>query len=392
MFKKRKNDVLKHEKKKMHLLILTNIPTPNQIDLFSEIAKYFQLKVLYCAGKESNRNWKVNFGNGYNYSVLPGITLFKNLHFNPTIIWHLLNKKYDCYILGGSYIIPTFVIASLTLSLFKKTWLYWGESLHFEKKSKIKRSLKKIFRWPITKLSAGILAIGSMAAKTYSEAGIDKKHIYIFPYVEGIKKFQISLAKKYQRRKDIDNKFKTQDKILFLYTGQLIARKGVKYLLRAFTMLKYEYNNVALLILGNGERETKLKKYVQEQSISDIHFLGFIQPTQIPYYFTSADVLVFPSLDDGWGLVINEAMSAGLPIISTTKVGAAIDLVQQGGNGFLVETNNSEALYQAMKFFVKYPEKIISFGGKSKFIIENWTPEKSAKKLLLIILGMLKKT
>src|SRR5690348_2274431 len=128
----------------------------------------------------------------------------------------------------------------------------------------------------------------------------------------------------------------------------MIARKGVDLLLAAFDRLVATGANVQLLLVG---READLPSFMQTVSPAGrakIRYEGFRAPDSLAEYFGRSDVFVLPSRHDGWGVVVNQALAAGLPVIVSDAVGAGVDLVEDGVNGMRVAANDMKALYQAL--------------------------------------------
>lgn len=147
---------------------------------------------------------------------------------------------------------------------------------------------------------------------------------------------------------DIDEK-KLHERVTFLFLGALIKRKGVMDLLQATKQLADTgITNFKILIAGSGEEEQNLKNYVTENKISDhVEFLGWVGNDDKPGLFEKSDVLVLPSYNEGLPIAILEAMSYGLPIIST-NVGSIAEAVQEGKNGFLIALGDVNALADSM--------------------------------------------
>ena len=97
-------------------------------------------------------------------------------------------------------------------------------------------------------------------------------------------------------------------------------------------------------MLGEGPLRGELERYAATHSVPDVHFIGFKNQTRLPTWYRSASVLAVPSEDEPWGLVINEAMCCGVPVITTEEVGAAADLVQDGVTGYLYPCGNVSEL------------------------------------------------
>ena len=117
-----------------------------------------------------------------------------------------------------------------------------------------------------------------------------------------------------------------------MYMSRIIPRKGLDVLIKAFSLLRRKRSDVSLLIGGDGPFRQYCEKLLKSMKIPDVSFAGSITPQSVIDIYQQADVFVLPSYLKGnqyeaWGLVINEAMSMSLPIITTTAVGAAYDLV-----------------------------------------------------------------
>jgi len=123
---------------------------------------------------------------------------------------------------------------------------------------------------------------------------------------------------------------------VILYCGQFIERKGLRYLIEAFAAVKEQLEDVALVLIGYGPMHGWLLSEVKRLGLSDVHILEHVEVTDMPRIYALADVFVLPSLQETWGLVVNEAMACGLPLIVSDKVGAGVDLVAEGMNGFVV--------------------------------------------------------
>ena len=149
------------------------------------------------------------------------------------------------------------------------------------------------------------------------------------------------------------------------------------YLLKAFQEVKREVKDAALLIVGSGELEKELRKYVNDNHIEDVIFYGFLQKEDLPKIYAVADVFVFPTLGDIWGLVINEAMSAGLPIITTSSAGASADLIKD--NGFVVPPGDVTGLRDKIMEIFRTEGLGKLMGKRSLEIINTFTIKESAK-------------
>ncbi len=156
--------------------------------------------------------------------------------------------------------------------------------------------------------------------------------------------------------------------IRFLYCGQLVERKGVDLLLEAFCDVAQHSPNCNLTFVGDGPLRNELQRQVPESLKDRVVFAGFQAVDQLPAFFAAADVFALPSRHDGWGVVVNQAVGAGLAVITTETVGAGNDLVDEGQNGFRIPANSADAIRTAITSFTEHPEQAARFGKRSQQI------------------------
>ncbi len=135
---------------------------------------------------------------------------------------------------------------------------------------------------------------------------------------------------------------------MFLFSGSLIARKGVDLLARAFVRLVAEVDQVRLRIVGEGELRDAVAQTLGPVN-ERVEFVGFKDWHDLPGEYAHADVLCVPSRYDGWGLVVPEGLASGLPVIATDRTGAALEFIETGRNGWVVRAGDENALLCAMR-------------------------------------------
>src|SRR5699024_11074740 len=131
--------------------------------------------------------------------------------------------------------------------------------------------------------------------------------------------------------------------------GQFIYRKGFDILLAAWKDLDKKYQ---LIILGGGELEGEYRRYIERCSYQNVFVLGFMPKEDLFKYYEASDVFVLPTREDIWGLVVNEAMACGLPVITTEKCIAGMEYIDNGVNGFIVPTENPGILHDKMEYLL----------------------------------------
>ena len=269
--------------------------------------------------------------------------LFCLLKNRPNIV---ISSNWDSYRSIVSYIYAI---------LFKKRFILWIEQ--WKRPSKSNNLIKRFRRFLIHLISIilvrncdALIATGT-ASKQYA-LHLGKDPSGLFTSIQCANDLSAERSMKSSSSKSLEGK------ITFLYLSRIIPYKGLDILIRAFSMLRSKRNNIQLVIAGDGS----FRQYCEDLSSSlgtpDIIFLGPVNPRLAGKTYERADVFVLPSYFrdnqyEAWGLVVNEAMSMSLPVISTDAVGAAYDLIIEGHNGFIVKNNNVIDLCEAMERIIE---------------------------------------
>ncbi len=349
------------------------MPSPYVQDLFEQLANdpRIDLRVLYLEQEAPDTHWGPQSMPSY-ASVLPGRWLGvggARIHLNPTVRSALDNSLADLTIVVG-YVGLTNQLAMWHLSRHQRPWAFWGEIPGLHRRGRIGNWLRSRAQSPL-KLASGIAAVGSHAVAEYRRivddmngprlSGPSKEdsdcHKPVFrnlPYVCDIGTFAAAAKSR-----------TSASTLRFLYCGQLIERKGVDLLMTAMENLIADGFDASLDLIGEGPLRGSLESRLNEHSQGRIRFLGFRPVGDLPLLFSDADVFILPSRHDGWGVVVNQAVGAGMPIIATETVGASNDLVKPGENGFRIAVDSCEAIVSAMKSLCMDRSMVKEFGQRS---------------------------
>ncbi len=168
----------------------------------------------------------------------------------------------------------------------------------------------------------------------------------------------------------------------FIFVGRLIEYKNLFLFLEAFGMGKTKSkNNWGVIILGDGQQKEDLQRFVNNKNIQNITFQKGVSWQQVPEYLALSNVLVLPSYSEPWGLVVNEAMACGMPVIVSEMCGCAVDLVKNGENGFVFSPNNIDQLTGLLLKFMNQEVDFEQMGRVSEKIIQEYSPENVAKEM-----------
>lgn len=171
----------------------------------------------------------------------------------------------------------------------------------------------------------------------------------------------------------------------FLTSCRFVEKKNLHGLLTAYAQYCKHARNSAwhLVIIGDGPLRPQLETQISELHLSyQVHLPGFKQYNELPDYYGLASVYIQSSTTEQWGLVVNEAMASGLPVLVSDRCGCAPDLVQGGANGYTFDPLDVERLADLMVKITADQAKLDRMGQESQKIISNWTPETFAENLL----------
>lgn len=163
-------------------------------------------------------------------------------------------------------------------------------------------------------------------------------------------------------------------KKIAITVGQFIRRKGFDVLLNAWVKCDKEYE---LYIIG-AEPTKEYLDIKEELHLENVHFEGFKTKEELKCYYQAADLFVFPTREDIWGLVVNEAMANGLPVITTDKCVAGLELIKDGENGYIVPTENSEMLASKINELMRNDSLRLSMAMNGLQKIRRYTVENMA--------------
>jgi glycosyltransferase involved in cell wall biosynthesis len=356
------------------VLFLTVMPSPYQRELFKALHTdgRMEVRVLYCTEDAHDRNWSDPDLDSYE-QVLPRKTiawLGPSAHLNPSVINILRNDPSELFVLSD-YSVPTTQIAMRYLTWRKKPWVFWGEAPGFRQGGALTNFLRHQLQRPIRSGARAIAAIGSQAADAYRKL-FPRVPVFNIPYFCDVKTFSLAAANRDRQMKPT---------VQALFSGQLIKRKGVDLLIRAFIKVSHQLPNLHLQLLGTGPAHDDLIKLIPNDLRDRIHFLGFHQPPALPQIFAAADIFVLPSRHDGWGVVVNEALGAGLPIIVSDRVGAR-DLVEDGYNGMITSAGDVGSLSNALLKLGQSSELRSSYGRRSAERAVVWGLDEGVRRWL----------
>jgi glycosyltransferase involved in cell wall biosynthesis len=322
-----------------------NMPTFYQSDLFKALASFpeVDLQVVFAKGLTEDR-----IELGWQPDTVGYTSLFLNAR-NP--IAHAMRLAWSqrdrIHVVNGLWAEPAFAAALVVLSMSRARYAIYSEAperVKFGTETSQplgKKILQGVFAAIVVPRIAGVLAISHFSAEFYKGLGVSEQSIYPFGYFRS----KPTIA---------DHVFppKDESKIEVAFVGRLLPLKRLDLLINVMSSLFKEHPNLYLTLIGGGEMLSELRRQAQELGLEDrVRFEGVIPPDKIPARLARTDLLVLPSKGEGWGIVVNEALSVGVPVILSDRCGA-VDIIQDGVNGYVFRNGDDEDLRRCLKRFL----------------------------------------
>ena len=365
--------------------LLTEIIAPYRIPVFNALAARsdVDLHVIFLSETDASlRQWHVYKDEiHFSYEVLPAwrrrVGKY-NLLLNRGVGLALNRARPDAVVCGGySY------VASWQAALWARRRglpvLLWCESTAHDLRRR--RRLVEFMKTRFSRLCTAFVAAGKSSHDYLRQLGAPLQRIFIAPDAVDVKLYG-SLAEQARQRAAAVRAQHDLSARYFLYVGRLVPEKGVFDLLSAYAQLgESERSQIGLVFAGDGLSRAQLAERAAAISPGHVRFCGFVHREDLPALYALAEALVFPTHSDTWGLVVNEAMACGLPVIASEVAGCVADLVEDGKNGFLVPAGNVAELTRAMRTWFAHPELTTPMGERSARRIQAYTPESCAEGL-----------
>lgn len=361
----------------MKVLFLTNIPSPYRVIFFNELGKSCDLTVAFEGHFATDRNstWQSEKAQNFKFVFLKSFRLGADKFLSFGIIG-LLKQKWDNIIISG-YSTPTDMLAIEYMHLKKIPFYLEADGGIIRQDSKLKFWLKKHF---ITAAN-GCFSSGKETTKYLVHYGANPLKIYEYPFTSLQEGDILKVVPPSEQKQILRKELKIGANKILISVGQFIHRKGYDILLKAAVNLP---KDIGIYIIGDEPTE-KFINWKANKKLNQIHFVGFQSKEELKKWYRAADVFVLPTREDIWGLVINEAMAQGLPVITTDKCIAGLELVKNGENGYIIPTENSKALAEAITKI--FSQDYRAMGQKSLELICPYTIQNMVNAHKQVLLG-----
>lgn len=330
----------RHERR-LRVLYLTNIPAPYRVAFLNELAAYCDLTVLYerRTARDRDAAWSSRGPRRFREIHLRGVRTAADAAFCPGVLRHLRRTAFDIVVVG-MYSTPTAMLAIAALRALGIPFLLSTDGGRVRPEGWARRTLKR----SLISSATAWLSTGNQTSRylTHYGAVADRIHRYPFSSVHAADVLEVPTTREVKRSRRAE--LGITERQCVLAVGQFIHRKGFDILIRAAALLP---SDVGVYVVG-GEPTAEYLHLRRDVGARNVRFVGFVSDSDLRRYYDAADVFALPTRQDNWGLVVNEAMARGLPVVTTDRCIAGREMVDEGVNGFIVPADDAEALAQAL--------------------------------------------
>jgi len=361
------------------LVILTEIISPYRIPLFNALAQHpeIDLHVIFLAETDPDlRQWQIPKDEiKFSYQVLRSwrrrIGRYNAL-LNRGVSHALAEATPDVILCGGYNYVASWQSLSWAGARHIPFFL-WSES----NVQDLRRghAMVEFLKSRFLRKCSGFVVPGRSALEYLRVHKVDEKAIFVAPNAVDNDFFVAEAAAARQDEARWRRELALPERY-FLFVGRLVREKGVFELLSAYAKLDESMRRqVGLVFVGDGTVRAQLELQAASIAPGVIRFAGFAQREQLAIYYALAEMVILPTYTDTWGLVVNEAMACGLPVIVSKIAGCVADLVKENWNGSLVAPRDVAALASAMRSLADQPDLRAKMGVNSMQHIFHYSPK-----------------
>jgi glycosyltransferase involved in cell wall biosynthesis len=327
------------------------------VDFFAELQRVRPgFHVIFTAAEESDRQFAAGGQLSFSHEILGGgsswtTRLRKDWHRHGQLWARLKEHSPQLLVIGGSYLMPDARLARGFAIWRQVPWVYWGENPFKRGRLGMRARLRSGYlRW-FLRDAAGAIGVGTTATRHYEQL-LPGRAVANVPYAPVLQPLvrpspaTVSAAEAYRARLLNGS---TQG-VVVMFCGSLDRRKAPDVLLEAFAAVTRQAPQVHLLLVGDGPMRLWLAQRAVALGLAhQVSFAGFVQGEELRQAYLASDIFVLPTRGhEGWGVVVQEAMAAGLAVIVSDRVGAGADLIDNGRSGLVFPADDVRCLTQCL--------------------------------------------
>ncbi|MGZ4316378.1 MAG: glycosyltransferase family 4 protein [Gaiellaceae bacterium] len=362
-------------------------PTPYRTPQFEAFAALPEMDttIVYAARTVQQRTWDVPpAGAGTVYLSGPSLPLTRILQHDYAMtpaIWPLLNRLRPHVLVIGGWSLMATQLAVAWARAHRVPYLLVAENHLLEPRPHWVRAVKRAVLPLVVPQAAGWLVPGRLGREHMLHYGARSEGILTFPLTIDVAATERRAAELAPRRAELRREFGIpDDAVAVLHAGRLIPQKAVDVLVLAVGRANRGSPPLHLLLAGSGPEEHALRTLVAGTGVSAT-FTGFLDRDRLFEAYAAADIFALLSRRETWGVVVNEAAAFGLPLVLSSAVGAAADLLRSGSNGEVVPSGDVDAAARALRSLAASSALREDFGRCSRELVRAWDFRPSVEAL-----------
>ena len=338
------------------ILVIDLEPTPYKTDLWNAVvdAKKAVVSVIYTEDKnpapDGGHKYQKWPDRRYDHMSLPGVGILGFLNSSMVVMSTIFRKKPDLIYIAGYDRLVCMLAILLSCLLGNRFVVHadvYNTGMPFGRFTLAKFVVRELMRKLVFWKSTSALVCGLEGIESAIKAGCASEKIVDFPYVIDVDRMRSETPKTppLACQEDIN-----KDALIIMFSGRMIPRKGLETLLSVLPRLKSISRDWVLWIEGDGPELVKYQNLARQLGVIDrCRFLGFCQFDVHGWLMCASDIVVVPSIEDSWGIIVDEGLQLGKLVISSDGVGSGNDRVQSGINGFIFPAGNASKLGNLME-------------------------------------------
>ena len=314
------------------ILFISNVPSPYNVEYLNELGRLTDVTAVFerASSGERDKSWKDLNVKYFKCIILKGIKWATDSALSFGTFKYIKKHKKD-YIIIGDPSTPTGILSIFYCKLHKIPFILQSEGGFAGSGKGVKEKFKKFLM-----KNAKMYLSGMTKNDYFSVYGGNRETIRSYPFTSSYKSDIVERLPTKEEKVALKKKLGLNYRKLLIFVGQFIHRKAVDILLKACVGLG---DDIGVLVIG-GKPTDEYKANVEENNLKNIVFIEFVDRETLKQYYLASDIFVLPTREDTWGLVVNEAMTCGLPVITTKRCIAGLELIEDGKNGFLVNVED----------------------------------------------------
>ena len=326
------------------VLFITNYPSPYRVNFYDELGKKLDVTVLFAdrVSQKVTRDaaWFEEGRGAFRMVQLHKRVLTIHGRDLCTDVTKWVRKDYDAIVVCG-YSSPTAILAMAYMRLHKIPFYMEVDGGLIRPDSRIKYFIKKF----LVTLPDAWISSGRYTTQYLTHYGAREDRIHHYPFSSLWQQDIPEAVPTMEEKKALRQKLGIPEEKMVVSVSRFISSKRLDMLIRSAAELG---KHVGVYLIGGKPTEAYLK--IQKELAADnVHFVGFLKKDRLTEYYRAADLFALPTQTDVWGLVINESMACGLPVVTTDRCVAGLELVENGKNGYIIPADDQQALTEAIR-------------------------------------------